>query len=154
MPASQSSRRLFVASLLIGTVLTSSSCSHSAPQTFVRSADQSGVWKSIELAETSDKARLWSTTVDALTTKYDIEVLDRDSGYLRTTWKFTTVEAGNVDRNYRTRFIAKFNNSWTVLQVKSEAEWLYSGNWVTGYDSKTLEDVYGDLQGRLGRTRK
>jgi len=131
------------------------------PATFIQTFDEPGMWKSVEIKDGMEKEVTWRTIVDALTHHYDLEVIDKDSGYLRTSWKYTYIQEGIVNQNYRSRIVLKFvGDDWKVLQVKCESNWLSSGGlgepsgWILGYDSKLLEDVYGDIQGRVGRTRR
>jgi len=136
------------------------SCMSYPPATFVKTFDEPGMWKSIETKDGVEKAVLWRTIVDALTQQFDLEILDKDSGYIRTSWKYTYIQQGLVSQNYRSRIVLKFvGDDWKVVQVKCESNWLESSSfrgsgWVLGYDSKLLEDVYGDLQGRVGRIRR
>lgn len=134
--------------------LTLTGCAASRPKTFVTTANESGIWKAIEVREGAQRGVLWSTVVDALSSKFDLEVLDKESGYVRTGWNNTIASSGKNSQRYRARIITKFNSDFTVLQVKSEANWLDDGVWVNGYDTRVLEDVYGDLQGRIGRVRR
>ena len=98
---------------------------------------------------------MWTTTVDAMARSFDLEVMDKPSGYIRTTWKFTFINSGEVIDRYRARIVVKFQGTdWTTLEVKSEANWLSERGWEVGYDSRLLEDVFGDLQGRIGRVRR
>jgi hypothetical protein len=141
------------------------------PTSFVMTPNESGIWKSIEVREGATRAVLWSTVVDALSSKFDIEVLDKESGYVRTGWNSTIVTSGGggggsisrlgarsaakaSENRYRSRIMTKFNADFSVLQIKSEANWLDEGNWVVGYDTLILDDIYGDLQGRIGRVRR
>ena len=130
------------------------------PITFIRTVDESSVWKSIEIREDIeiDKDFLWRTVVDALSHKFDLEVLTKESGYLRTSWKYVYILPNNqtVSDRYRSRIILKFSGeNWSLLQMKSESHWLEPGKgWIIGYDTQLLEDVYGDLQGRLSRVRR
>jgi hypothetical protein len=81
-------------------------------------------------------------------------MLERESGYVRTSYKFTTISNGKQRDNYRSRIVAKFNPDWSVLQVKSESGWLEDRNWIDGYDTQILNDIYMDLQGRIGRVTR
>ena len=117
--------------------------------------DESGIWKTIEVREGMTKDVIWRVIVDSLSQKFDLEVLDKDSGYLRTSWKYTYIVGKYVSERYRARIIVKtVGSEWKTVQVKSEANWLERHGWVMGYDSRLLEDVYGDLQGRIGRVRR
>jgi len=131
------------------------------PETFIRTYNEPGIWKSIEVREGISRDELWRTVVDAISQKLDLEVIEKESGYLRTSWKFTYIKAGfrggGVSDRYRSRIILKFTGeNWKILRVKCESHWLDSGrsSWIVGYDSLLLEDVFGDLQGRLGRVRR
>jgi len=64
-------------------------CVVSLPETFRRTYDEPGIWKSIEVMEGISKDELWRTVVDAISHKFDLEVIEKDSGYIRTSWKFT-----------------------------------------------------------------
>jgi hypothetical protein len=122
------------------------------PDTFRRTLDEPGIWKSINVRESLTKGVVWKTTVDAISQKYDLEVIDKESGYIRTAWKYI-VTSGRENQRYRTRVIIKFLSD-EVLQIKTEANWLEDEGWVIGFDTQTLEDVYGDMQGRIGRVRR
>jgi hypothetical protein len=140
------------------TVLLAVGCFSMMPSTFVRTHDEPGIWKSIEIKDGLAKDDVWRTVVDALSQKYDLEVIEKESGYLRTSWKYTYVQPGqnSVSDRYRSRIVAKFmGDKWDVVQVKCESEWLEpNSGWIMGYDSRLLEDVFGDLQGRVGRVRR
>lgn len=127
-----------------------------APHTFVRSAPG---WKTIEfrpgLVNNYDEA--WQKTVDTVARSWDIEVLDKDSGYLRTAWVYGI--SGGPQLRYRGRITVKFPEIMKPekTEVKTSAEWWQSGNayapyWVKGFDSSFQRDVFTELSGRLGRT--
>jgi hypothetical protein len=125
------------------------------PPHFIRTMDEPGTWKSIEVRDGMTKDEVWRVIVDALSQKFDLEVLEKDSGYVRTSWKHTYMVRGHISERYRARIIVKMLGSdWKTLQVKCEANWLAKHGWMMGYDSRLLEDVFGDLQGRIGRIRR
>ena len=127
-----------------------------APKTFVRSAPG---WKTIEfrpgLVNNYDEA--WQKTVDTIARTWDIEILDKDSGYLRTAWLYGI--SGGPDLKYRGRITIKYPEIEMPekVEVKTTAEWWKQGNayaplWVKGFDSSFQRDVFTELAGRLGRT--
>jgi hypothetical protein len=121
--------------------------------------DEPVIWKSIEVREGMTKDVVWRVMVDSLSQNFDLEVLEKDSGYARTSWKYTymvkDMVKGQVSERYRNRIIVKtIGEDWKTVQVKCEAHWLGKHGWIMGYDSRLLEDVYGDLQGRIGRVRR
>jgi hypothetical protein len=133
--------------------LISSGC---APRTFVRSAPG---WKTIELNEAlvNNYDEPWQKTVDTIARNWDIEILDRSSGYLRTAWVYGI--SGGPQLRYRGRITVKYPEikKATKVEVKTVAEWWSTGGaympiWVQGFDSAFQRDVYTELGGRLGRT--
>ena len=127
----------------------------SPPKTFIKTYDEPGIWKTIDIRDNMEKDRIWRLLVDTLSQKYDLEVLEQDSGYLRTSWKYTYIRGGAISNRYRSRIVVKLpDEDWSLAQIKAESNWLEDEGWVPGYDTRLLEDVYGDIQGKLGRVRR
>jgi hypothetical protein len=125
-----------------------------APNTFVK---QSPGWKTIEFNENikNDFGIAWQKCVDTIAKDYDIEMIDRSSGYLRTGWIYGI--SGGAYNRYRGRITVKFPEltAPTKVEIKTEAQWLSEvqyGLWVPGWDQIFQRDVYTALSGRLGRT--
>ena len=125
-----------------------------APRTFMRQAPG---WKAIELHEglRGDYDAAWQKTVDTITKSWDIEMLDKDSGYIRTAW-LHGISGGDYVR-YRGRLTVKYPEIQDprMLEVRTQAQWLENpgrGVWITGVDTMYERDVYTALAGRLGRT--
>ena len=125
------------------------------PTTFVKTFDEPGTWRTIIVRPGVSTDKVWESLVDTLARKFDLEVIEKDSGYVRTSWKYTYVRQGSVVNRYRARIVVKTKGEgWDKLQVKCEANWLGDGGWILGYDMRLLEDTYGDLQGKLGTVRR
>jgi len=120
------------------------------PPTFIRAAEPG--WKTIEIVEQYDYDTTWEKLVDALARRWDIEIMDKNSGYLRTGWIYTI---GGITRNfYRGRVHVKFSMDRRRLDMKTEAQFLENGAWIPGYDTLLLEDAYSEILGKLGRTSR
>jgi hypothetical protein len=145
----QLTRFLTTASLLLLPGLGLSSCV-GTPNTFVQTMEAS--WAAVELREDLPYEKAWGSLVDILTKRFDIEMLSKDDGYLRTVWLYNWT--GSVSENYRVRVTAKFTTDKKVCQVKSEAEYGGSGRWVQGYDSRLLETLKTDVMGSIGRATR
>lgn len=124
------------------------------PSTFMK---QSAGWKSVELNQNlqGNFDATWQKCVDTIAKDYDIEMLDKNSGYLRTAWIYG-ISSGTYNR-YRGRITVKFPElkEPTKVDVKTEAQWLTdmsTGTWLPGFDTTFQRDVYTALSGRLGRT--
>lgn len=124
-----------------------------APVTFVKT--QPG-WKTIEFNDsiTGNFDAAWQKCVDTIARDYDIEMLDKQSGYLRTAWIYGI--SGGVYNRYRGRITLKFPElkAPTKIDVKTDAQWLIDEpyRWEPGWDKTFQRDVYTALSGRLGRT--
>ncbi len=146
-------RKAFFISVLFLTV----SCAEK-PSTFKETPDGAGVWKSIPLHShygffANKNQEVWRRVVDVLSEKYDLEVFDRTSGYIRTSWKHQLPTADDDDNKYRSRVIIKMQGKiWHTAKLKAETQLWDDSNdtWISGYDTATLEEVYKDIQGRIG----
>jgi hypothetical protein len=125
-----------------------------APNTFVKASPG---WKTIEFNENikNDFNIAWQKCVDTIAKDYDLEMIDKSSGYMRTGWIYG-ISGGEYNR-YRGRITVKFPEltAPTKVEVKCEAQWLSEmeyGMWVPGWDQAFQRDVYTALSGRLGRT--
>lgn len=121
--------------------------------TFVR---QSAGWKSIELRPglSGDFEQSWQTAVDTIARNYDIEIMDKSSGYMRTGWKYGILgQATNVMAGRITVKFPSVTNPDRV-DVKTDAQRFnqWTSTWEEGVDSRFERDVINELSGRLGRT--
>jgi hypothetical protein len=90
--------------------------------------------------------------VDILAKQFDIEVVSREDGYVRTSWLYTWT--GKRLDNYRVRITVKFSPDHKVVDIKSDAEYGGEGNWQAGTDTRLLETIKGDVMGSVGRTTR
>ena len=123
------------------------------PASFIVSHDASGDWRVVEIRDDliNDKDGTWKVLVDTVSSKYDLETLDKDSGYLRSAWKHTYVYRSQICSKYRSRIVLKTIDNNSKLKVKIESNWLSNRGWLQGYDNILLKDIYSDLQGKIGR---
>ncbi len=123
----------------------------SAPDTFRRT--RSPGWKEVEIMGGLSYDQAWEACIDTLVRRFDLTVIQKDSGYARTNWLYTWyVDEDRQD--YRVRVTLKFSGDKSKVAIKTEAEYGGSGEWIQGTDSALLEDIYGDLSGKLGRVRR
>lgn len=136
----------------LGSLLLAAGCS--APATFVRLRAAEADWRVIELRPGMEREKAWSELVDTVSLKHDIELLERDSGYVRSGWMFTLYP--EYKDRYRTRVVAKMSPENDNIRVKIDAHWLPPGasHWQIGSDTAELDDVWADLQGVLGRVTR
>ncbi len=135
---------LFCFLLLLG-------CAGQKPSSFVQTAEPG--WKVIVLRDKfqRDYDLAYKAAADVLASNYDLEIMNKEIGYLRTGWMHTAVRSEQMFENYRTRVTLKFSVDKTKLRIKAEAHWIRGAGWLRGYDQTILDQVYNDLQGTLGR---
>lgn len=120
------------------------------PKTFVKTLEPT--WATVELRTDMPYEKAWDSVVDIMVKRFDLEILSKDDGYIRTGWLYTWT--GKLMENYRVRVTIKFSPDHTKVEVKSEAEFGGQGQWVTGYDTRLLETLKSDIMGSIGRTTR
>jgi len=105
----------------------------------------------IPISEKVDNNLLWDDVVSLVYKRFEIEVIQKESGYIRTAWnKSTTTDGGGSSESYRTRVTLRLASARKIIEVKSEAEKMKNGNWESGCDTKVLETMKQDLRGFSG----
>ena len=124
----------------------------SMPSTFVVTYEPG--WAAIAIKEGMKFENAWQEVLDVLAKKFELEMISRDGGYIRTAWIFTWWKVGERTENYRVRAIVKFSPDGRNVDIKTEANYLHSGQWMVGADTRLLETVKTDVMGVVGRTTR
>jgi len=126
-----------------------------APGSFVKG--RSAGWETIELNDSlkGNYDLSWQKTVNAIAQDYDIEMMDKGSGYLRTSWLYGI--SGGSNYRYCGRITVKYPEvrEPEKFEVKTDAQWLHKptlGVWHRGWDKKFNREVSTILSECLGRT--
>ena len=113
-------------------------------------------WNTIEVRKSMDPNQAWNVAVDLAAKRFDIEVLSKEDGYLRTGWLFTWT--GKLNQFYKVRTVMKFSPDKNKVEVKSEAQYFHRGffgnGWQMGTDERLMSTMRTDLMGKLGRTTR
>jgi hypothetical protein len=121
-----------------------------APTTFTRTME--ATWAGIEARPELGFENAWNATVDLLTRRFDLEVISKDNGYIRTNWLYTWT--GVMSEDYRVRVTIKFSPDHRKLDVKSEAQFHTNTGWVLGTDEALLQTLKTDIMGSVGRSTR
>jgi hypothetical protein len=100
-------------------------------------------WSSLQVRSDQAYDRSWDSTLDYLVKRFDMEVLSRTDGFLRTDWLYTW--NGEFDAAYRVRVTLKFTPDRRTLEVKTEAQSGGEGKWEAGYDTRLRDTIQADL---------
>lgn len=120
------------------------------PVTFVQTLEHS--WATIEIVENMEYEKAWSAVVDLLVRRFDLEVLSKENGYLRTTWLYSWM--GELREDYRVRVTIKFSFDKSKVEIKSEANYQRASGWVIGSDTALLQTLKSDIMGTIGRVTR
>jgi hypothetical protein len=142
-------RIIFVVSILVSLV----AC---APTTFIRTMDPG--WNSVELREGVNYDDAWKSIVDLIAKSFDIEVISKEDGYIRTGWLYSWT--GDLTESYKVRAIIKFSPKREKVEIKSEANYYSSGfmgvgkGWEMGTDERLITTLRTDIMGKVGRVTR
>jgi len=132
--------------LVIGVLaILFTSCSP-VPETFVSTMEPT--WATIELREDVSYDKAWTTVMDLIIRNFDIEIAQKENGYIRTAWLFTWT--GKYTEYYRVRITVKFPADRKTVEVKSEAYYRDK----IGFDTRLLQTLKSDVMGTVGRTTR
>lgn len=106
-------------------------------------------WMRVQIHENFDYNKAFSTAVDLLTEKYEMEMINKDGGYARSAWNYYKKSNGAIDDKARVRVTIKFNHDRTQLSVKTDVQRLIGGEWVDGWSDTLGAQTRNDLQGVL-----
>jgi len=106
-------------------------------------------WMRVQIHENFDYNKAFSTALDLLTEKYEMEMINKDGGYARTAWNYYRKSKGATDQHARVRVTLKFNHDRTQLSVKTDVQRWIKGEWVDGYSDKIGAQIRNDIQGVL-----
>jgi hypothetical protein len=121
-----------------------------APTTFTRTLEPT--WAGIEIRPELGYENAWNAIVDLLARRFDLEVISKDNGYVRTNWLYTWT--GVMSEDYRVRVTVKFAPDHSKLEVKSEAQFRDVSGWVLGTDEALLQTLKTDIMGSVGRSTR
>ncbi|MDR2591712.1 MAG: hypothetical protein LBC59_02760 [Chitinispirillales bacterium] len=110
-------------------------------------------WASIPISDRVDYNVLYDDVVSLVSRKYEIEMLSKESGYIRTKWTNRTVTTTGqiqVTEDYRSKITIKLSPQRSKIEVNSEAEKMINGSWILGCDTRVLETIKQDLRGLSG----
>lgn len=141
-------KRILVSLLMAGLV---TACATTTPTTFTVGESD---WSVIELRDGIEYDTAWQQIVDVLARRFDIEIVEKESGYLRSSWIYTWWQSGRHTEEYRVRALIKFTPEKDAVAIKTDAHYLERAGWITGADTLLLDTLKSDIMGVVGRTTR
>ena len=129
------------------TVFLVSSCGSSSY--FVKGE---GGWTAVQIADKISYDLAFDEVSSILTKKFELDMISKEAGYLRTSWKTNWVsKAGQKpQKDYRVRVTIKMSETRKRIDINAEAEKRKGDFWVNGYDTQLLETIRKDIAGIVG----
>ena len=94
------------------------------------------------------KETLWGKITDSLKERdLDFEKVDKDAGYIRTTWNLRL----SKDKSYATRVIIDIPSSGKIIRIKTEAQYMEGSEWAEGFDSSYNQTFKDEIAAIVGR---
>lgn len=107
-------------------------------------------WAKIQLNDKLSFDQAFGIVLELVSDKYEMEMISKDGGYIRSAWNFLTDRKGRKIKDQRCRITVKFNHDKTQLQVKTECQRLKKGDWQDGEDTALSQQMKEDIRGVLG----
>ncbi len=107
---------------------------------------------SVQIADRITYEAAFDDVVSVLFRDFEIEMINKEAGYIRTTWKTTwTAKPGQKpQKDYRVRVVINMSPTRKRIDILSEAEKLKGGYWIKGNDTRLLETIRKDIAGNVG----
>ncbi len=107
-------------------------------------------WQKILVSEHFTFEKSFVVVMDLISDKYEMDMINKDGGYIRSAWSFLAKKNGKKDNTKRMRITIKWNHDRTQIQVKTECQHLKGEEWIEGEDSSISTQIREDIQGVLG----
>lgn len=107
-------------------------------------------WAKIQLNESLSYDQAFGLVLETVSNQYEMEMISKDGGYMRSAWNFLTDRKGKKLKDQRCRITVKFNHDKTQIQVKTETQKLKKDEWIDGTDTALDAQVKDDLRGVVG----
>ncbi|MFO7535470.1 MAG: hypothetical protein R6X19_07280 [Kiritimatiellia bacterium] len=134
--------------LLLATILATG-CSTPLPKGF-QTVPGPG-WTTLEIRKDVNYDHAWNSVVELLARDFDLEILSKEDGYMRTAWSHTW--NGAYLPLYRVRVTVLFPEDRQTIRIKPEAQTFSKDEvWVAGADERLLPGLKAELLGTIGRT--
>jgi len=131
-------------------------CRTSPPNSFVQGTEPG--WAVLEVRDELEFDEAWAEVTDVLAKQFELEMISKEGGYLRSAWIYTWWKSGRVTEGYRVRAMVKFSPDHVKINIKTEAQWRSRGDsemhWLVGMDTRLLQTLKTDIGGVVGRTAR
>jgi uncharacterized lipoprotein len=127
------------------------SCGMIKPKGWVSGSSTEAGWASILISDRVSYDLAFDDVMSILSRRgFEVEMITKEAGYIRTKWIYNWNTNGKTVRNYRVRVTMKLSEQRKRIDVNTEAELRGRKHWIRGYDTDLLETMRQDVAGVLG----
>jgi len=107
---------------------------------------------SVQIADRISYDLAFDEVVNVLFRSFEIEMINKEAGYIRTSWRTTWAggPTSTPQKRYRVRVTINMSPTRQRIDILTEAERLRGDRWVRGNDTRLLETVRRDIAGNVG----
>ena len=142
-------RSLFICGLFAWVLM---GCGSGKPDTFAAMPDAR--WDAVILRSGMVYDEAWQKTVYIIARHFDLELVLKEEGYVRTAWAFSKDKNGKVLENNRDRAIVKFSADKKKVEFKVEHQFFDKEFWVAGADTSVSIPVLKGISMSVGQPVK
>ena len=106
----------------------------------------------VQIADRISYDLAYDEVITILTRKFELDMISKESGYIKTKWQYTWVGkwGQKPQKDYRVRVTVRLSSERKRIDIHAEAEKLKGNYWIGGYDTRLLEDIRKDISGVVG----
>lgn len=132
-------------------IIALSSCGTSKPSGWISGNNNEAGWASVLISDKVSYDLAFDDVMGILSKRgFEIEMVTKEAGYIRTKWVHNWNSNGKTFKNYRVRVTVKLSEQRKRVDINTEAELLDGKYWIKGHDTELLETMKQDISGVLG----
>lgn len=126
------------------------SCSVTKNPGWVASSSHDIGWTEMTIDENISYDLAWDEVSSIIARRFEPEMMNKETGYIRTKWRYNWKTNGKLIDTYRVRAVVKMSELRHKIAVNAEAQKKYRNDWHTGYDTELLTQIKEDIAGVVG----
>jgi hypothetical protein len=96
----------------------------------------------------------WQRVVYIITKKFELEMISKDDGYVRSAYGPSYFSEVMSNSRYRVRIVAKFTPNRKKVEFKIESQVFDGKVWINGSDTRVAANMRKDFEFSLGVEKK
>ena len=124
-------------------VIAFNGCGTGAPNSYIQMDKQ--FWDVVEVNPKITYDDAWQRVVYIVTKKFELEMVSKEDGYVRSTYGLSYFSEDLKNNRYRVRIVAKFTPNRKKVEFKIDAQVFDGKVWINGSDSRVAANIRKDF---------